>query len=306
MTAYISNLMVLLGIAVILASSLNLMVGYAGIFSVAHAVFYGVGAYTAAKVALGATDSFLLATAAAMIVSGAVSFVLAVPVLRVREEYFVVASIGFQIVASTIFVSWNAVTGGMGGLAGIPPASLLGWQMGSSLDYMLLTWACVALVLGFIALLVHSPFGRALKAFRDDETAAIALGKDPLVLRVAATTIAGALAAVAGSLYAFHVSFVNPESFTLDYSVLILAMVIIGGAGSLAGPVIGAVFITVFPALLSFLNIPTLYIGPAEQLIYGLAIVGLMVFWPGGLVSVWKLFTPGRRGAGTVGDRAEP
>ncbi|MES1924382.1 branched-chain amino acid ABC transporter permease [Salinisphaera sp. T31B1] len=296
MIAYLSNLMVLLGIAVILASSLNLMVGYAGIFSVAHAVFYGVGAYTAAKVALGMTDSFLIATAAAMLVTGAVSFILAVPVLRVREEYFVVASIGFQIVASTIFTSWTVVTGGMGGLAGIPPARILGWQLDGSVDMMVLTGVCVVLVVGLIAALVHSPFGRALKAFRDDETAAIALGKDPLVLRVAATTLSGALAAVAGSIYAFHVSFVNPESFTLDYSVLVLAMVIIGGAGSLAGPIVGAIFITVFPALLNFLHLPSQYVGPLEQLIYGAAIVLLMVFWPSGLANAWRLLVPARRG----------
>jgi branched-chain amino acid transport system permease protein len=300
MSAYLANMMVLLGIAVILASSLNLMVGYAGIFSVAHAVFYGVGAYTAAKIALGYTDSFLLATAAAMLVSGAVSFILAVPVLRVREEYFVVASIGFQIVASTVFVSWGAVTGGMGGLAGIPPARLLGWQLGSPVDYMLLTGLCVVAVLAVIALLVHSPFGRALKAFRDDEVAAVALGKDPLVLRVTATTISGALAAVAGSLYAFYISFVNPESFTLDYSVLVLAMVIIGGAGSLWGPIIGAVFITVFPAVLTFLAIPSQYVGPVQQLIYGVAIVVLMVFWPSGIASVWRLLSPTRARASTT------
>lgn len=297
MSAYLANMMVLLGIAVILASSLNLMVGYAGIFSVAHAVFYGVGAYTAAKVALGYSDSFLLATAAAMLVSGAVSFILAVPVLRVREEYFVVASIGFQIVASTIFVSWNSVTGGMGGLAGIPPARLLGWQLASPVDYMILTGICVVVVLAVLTLLVRSPFGRALKAFRDDEVAAVALGKDPLALRVAATTLSGALAAVAGSIYAFYISFVNPESFTLDYSVLVLAMVIIGGAGSLVGPVIGAVFITLFPALLNFLHIPNQYIGPVEQLIYGAAIVLLMVFWPSGLASVGRLLTGKRRRA---------
>ena len=294
MIAYIANLGVLLGIAVILASSLNLMVGYAGIFSVAHAVFYGVGAYAAAKVALGVTDSFLLATAVAMFVSGAVSFLLAVPVLRVREEYFVVASIGFQVVASTIFTSWHAVTGGMGGLAGIPPARVLGWQLTSPVEYLILTAVCMVLVLAFIAVLVKSPFGRALKAFRDDEVAATALGKDPLALRVAATTISGALAAVAGSIYAFHVSFVNPESFTLDYSVMILAMVIIGGAGSLAGPIVGAVFITAFPALLNFIEMPSRYVGPVEQLIYGASIVLLMVFWPNGLASIWRLLRPRR------------
>lgn len=289
MIAYLANIVALLGIAIILASSLGLMVGYGGIFSVAHAVFYGVGAYAAATVALSYSNSFLLATLAAMIVSGAVAFLLAVPVLRVRGEYFVVASIGFQIVASTIFVNWNSVTGGMGGLAGIPAPTLLGWQITSPVDFALLSLLGVAFVLAVVTALVRSPFGRALQAFRDDEIAAIALGKDPLVLRVVVTTISGALAGIAGSIYAFHISFVNPESFTLDYSVLLLAMVVIGGASSITGPIIGAIFITAFPALLTFLNIPNQYVGPVEQVIYGGAIVILMLFWPDGIVSIWKL-----------------
>ena len=289
MVAYIANIVALLGIAIILASSLGLMVGYGGIFSVAHAVFYGVGAYAAANVALSYSDSFLLATLAAMLVSGAVAFLLAVPVLRVRGEYFVVASIGFQIVASTIFVNWRSVTGGMGGLAGIPAPHLFGWQITSPVDFALLSLLGVAFVLIVVTALVRSPFGRTLQAFRDDEIAAIALGKDPLVLRVVVTTIAGALAGIAGSIYAFQISFVNPESFTLDYSVLLLAMVVIGGANSILGPIIGAIFITAFPALLTFLNIPNQYVGPMEQVIYGGAIVILMLFWPDGIVSIWKL-----------------
>ncbi len=289
MVAYIANIVALLGIAIILASSLGLMVGYGGIFSVAHAVFYGVGAYAAANVALSYSDSFLLATLAAMLVSGAVAFLLAVPVLRVRGEYFVVASIGFQIVASTIFVNWRSVTGGMGGLAGIPAPHLLGWHVTSPVDFALLSLLGVAFVLVVVIALVRSPFGRTLQAFRDDEIAAIALGKDPVVLRVVVTTISGALAGIAGSIYAFHISFVNPESFTLDYSVLLLAMVVIGGASSISGPIIGAIFITAFPALLTFLNIPNQYVGPMEQVIYGGAIVILMLFWPDGIVSIWKL-----------------
>lgn len=303
MAAYVANMMVLLGIAIILASSLNLMVGYAGIFSITHAVFYGVGAYTAAHVALAYTDAFIPAALAAMLAGGLVSFILALPVLRVRDEYFVVASIGFQIVASTIFVSWQSVTGGMGGLAGIPPARLLGWQLATPADYLILTALCVIFVLAVIAALVHSPFGRALRAFRDDEVAAIALGKDPLALRVAATTISGALAAIAGAIYAFYISFVNPESFTLDYSVLLLAMVIIGGAGSMAGPVIGAIFITLFPALLTFMDIPSRIIGSTQQIIYGAAIVVLMVFWPDGIASIWRR---ARRRRNRNGVRAAP
>lgn len=295
MAAYVANLAVLLGIAIILASSLNLMVGLAGIFSISHAVFYGVGAYTAARIAMSYTSAFVPVAVAAMVAGGAISFFLAVPVLRVRKEYFVVASIGFQIVASTVFVSWRSVTGGMGGLSGIPPANLFGLRLTSAVDYLPLTAVCAALVVGVIAVFAHSPFGRALRAFRDDETAAVALGKNPIALRVFATTISGALAALAGAIYAFYISFVNPESFTLDYSVLLLAMVIIGGAGSIMGPVVGALFITLFPALLTFLRLPTGVIGPVQQLIYGCAIVVVMVFWPDGVSGLWSHARRSRR-----------
>jgi branched-chain amino acid transport system permease protein len=294
MLAYLLNLAILLGIGVILAWSLNVLIGYAGIFSVMHAVFYGVGAYVAAQFALHVSSDFVLSTLVAMAVTGAFAFVVAVPVLRVREEYFVVAAIGFQMVASTVFITWESATGGMGGLTGIPPASVFGFQLISPSAYLVLTLVCtLGCVLALLAL-VHSPFGRALKTLRDDETAAVALGKHPVKLRLIATTIGGAMAAIGGSLYAFYVSFVNPESFTLDYSVLLMAMVIIGGAGSLLGPVLGAVFITVFPALLNFLQVPSSVLGPVQQIVYGMMIVLLMLFMPEGLVSAGKLLS--RRG----------
>jgi branched-chain amino acid transport system permease protein len=289
MLAYLLNLAVLLGIAVILAWSLNVLIGYAGIFSVMHAAFYGVGAYVAAQFALHVSSDFLLATLVAMAVTGTLAFLVAVPVLRVREEYFVVAAIGFQMVASTLFITWEGATGGMGGLTGIPPATLFGYQLISPFAYLALTLACTLGCALVLLALVHSPFGRALKTLRDDETAAVALGKHPVMLRLIATTIGGAMAAIGGSLYAFYVSFVNPESFTLDYSILLMTMVIIGGAGTLLGPVLGAVFITVFPALLNFLQVPSNVLGPVQQIVYGMMIVLLMLFMPEGLVSVGKI-----------------
>jgi branched-chain amino acid transport system permease protein len=294
MLAYLLNLAILLGIAVILAWSLNVLIGYAGIFSVMHAVFYGVGAYVAAQFALHVSADFILSTLAAMAVTGALAFLISLPVLRVREEYFVVAAIGFQMVASTVFITWEGATGGMGGLTGIPPAKVFGFELISPAAYLVLTLVCALICVLALLAVVRSPFGRALKALRDDETAAIALGKHPVKLRLIATTIGGAMAAIGGSLYAFYVSFVNPESFTLDYSVLLMAMVIIGGAGSLLGPVLGALFITVFPALLNFLQVPSSVLGPVQQIVYGMMIVLLMLFMPEGLVSAGKLLS--RRG----------
>jgi branched-chain amino acid transport system permease protein len=284
MWAYLNNLAVLMGINAILAVTLNFVLGYAGIFSMAHAVFFGVGAYTAALVAVKLGGGFLLATGAGMGVAVLISLALALPALRVRGEYFVAASLGLQMLAITVFSEWKSVTGGIGGITNIPPARLFGWEVDSPEEYLALTLVCLALIMALIARLVNSSFGRSLKAIRDDETAAAAFGKQVAVIKTLAVAVSSALAAVGGSLYAFYLSFINVESFTLDTSVYLMAMVIIGGTATLWGPVVGAVLILLLPAALSYLpGLPQTEIGSIQQMVYGLAMVLLMIFRPGGL-----------------------
>lgn len=284
MLAYVNNLAVLIAINAILAVTLNFVLGYAGIFSMAHAVFFGVGAYTATLVAMKLGGGFLLSTAAAMGVAGLISLALALPALRVRGEYFVAASLGLQMLAVTIFSEWKVVTGGIGGITNIPPARFPGFTIDSPAQYLVLALACLALVMLIVAVLVRSSFGRSLKAIRDDEIAASAFGKNVAVIKTMAVMLSSALAAVAGSLYAFYLSFVNVESFTLDTSVYLMAMVIIGGTATLVGPVVGTVLILLLPAALSYLpGLPATEIGSIQQMAYGLAMVLLMIFRPGGI-----------------------
>jgi branched-chain amino acid transport system permease protein len=271
-------------VAYILAVTLNFILGYAGIFSIAHAMFFGVGAYTAAFVAMKFGAGFIPATLAGMVVSGVISLALALPALRVRGEYFVAASLGLQMLAITIFSEWKPVTGGIGGIIGIPPASILGFEFTDPLHFLGLTLACLVLVLVVIRQLVRSSFGRSLKALRDDEVAASAFGKNVAVIKTLAVVVACSLAAIAGSLFAFYLSFINVESFVLDVSVQVMAMVIIGGTATLLGPVIGAILVLLLPALLSYLPyLPPTEIGSIQQVIYGLAMVLLMIFRPAGL-----------------------
>ena len=284
MLAYVNNLAVLIAINAILAVTLNFVLGYAGIFSMAHAVFFGVGAYTATLVAMKLGGGFLLSTAAAMGVAGLISLALALPALRVRGEYFVAASLGLQMLAVTIFSEWKVVTGGIGGITNIPPARFPGFTIDSPAQYLVLALACLALVMLIVAVLVRSSFGRSLKAIRDDEIAASAFGKNVAVIKTMAVMLSSALAAVAGSLYAFYLSFVNVESFTLDTSVYLMAMVIIGGTATLVGPVVGTILILLLPAALSYLpGLPATEIGSIQQMAYGLAMVLLMIFRPGGI-----------------------
>ena len=188
------------------------------------------------------------------------------------------------MLALTLFSEWKAVTGGIGGITNIPPARFPGFEVSSPPQYLVLALVCLALVMWGVSRLVNSSFGRSLKAIRDDETAASAAGKNVAVIKTMAVVVSSALAAVAGSLYAFFLSFINVESFTLDTSVYLMAMVIIGGTATLWGPVVGTVLILLLPAVLSFLpGLPQTEVGSIQQIVYGLAMVLLMIYRPGGL-----------------------
>lgn len=284
MWAYIVNLLVLMSINAILAVTLNFILGYAGIFSIAHALFFGVGAYGATFAAMHFGSDFVSATAFGMLVAALISLALALPALRVRGEYFVAASLGLQMLAITVFTEWKPVTGGIGGLTNIPPARILGFTLMRPEHFLMLSLACLVAIILVIRALVRSSFGRSLKAIRDDETAASAFGKNVAVIKTIAMVLSSALAAIAGSLYAFYLSFINVESFTLETSIQLMAMVIIGGTATLFGPVIGAILILLLPAALSYIpHLPATEIGSIQQVIYGLAMVLLMIFRPGGL-----------------------
>ena len=285
MVGYILNLLILVSISSILAASLNFIIGYAGIYSMAHAAFFGISAYTGALVAMHVSTSLLVAIPLAMAVCALLSLAISLPALRVRGEYFVVASLGLQMIAYTVFAEWKSVTGGLGGISGIPIATLFGYPVRSLGAFLVVSLVCLALVIVVIWALVRTSFGRNLQAIRDDEVAAASFGKNVALIKALAVTISSALCAVAGVLYAFYVSFVSPESFTVDQSVLIMAMIIIGGTGTVFGPILGAMIIHLLPAGLTYLTfLPSRDIASLQQIIYGAAMVLLMIYWPSGLI----------------------
>ncbi|MCA7118653.1 MAG: branched-chain amino acid ABC transporter permease [Acidibrevibacterium sp.] len=284
MIAYLLNLAQLAAIFGLLSVSLNILIGYGGIFSVAHAVFFGLGAYAGAHVALDLAPDILLAALAAATIAGALSALLALPALRVRGEYFVIASLGLQMMATTVFTEASGITGGLGGLVGIPPATLFGVSLADPLVFLIVCLGFLVFAMVVVRSLMRGSFGRALMALRDSESAAEALGKNVPLLKTLAVLLGGAFAGIAGALFAFQEAFVNVESFTLDQSVLIMAMVIIGGAGTLAGPLFGTLLLLALPAALTFIpGLPPTDIGAVQQLIYGLAMTLLMIFRPAGL-----------------------
>ncbi len=281
MTAYFLHLAILAGIYIILALSLNLIIGYAGQVSLGHAAFYGIGAYASTLTALNWHFPFPLAVLAAMLFTGACGLALGLPTLRLKEDYLAIVTLGFGVVIDIVMRNLE-ITGGPDGIVGIPSPVILGLSFRPPSLYLLLVGLGVAFALLFTYLLVGSYHGRALRAIRDHETTAQVMGINSPAYKVAIFALAAALAGLAGSLFAHYIKHINYESFGLHASILILCMVVLGGMGSILGSVVGAIILTFLPETLRQFQ-------AYQDLIYGGLLVALLVWRPQGLLGKGKL-----------------
>jgi branched-chain amino acid transport system permease protein len=281
MTAFILHLAILAGIYIILALSLNLIIGYAGQVSLGHAAFYGIGAYASTLTALNWHFPFPLAVLAAMLFTGACGLALGLPTLRLKEDYLAIVTLGFGVVIDIVMRNLE-ITGGPDGIVGIPSPVILGLSFRPAPLYLLLVGLGVAFALLFTYLLVSSYHGRALRAIRDHETTAQVMGINSPAYKVAIFALAAALAGLAGSLFAHYIKHINYESFGLHASILILCMVVLGGMGSILGSVLGAIILTALPETLRQFH-------SYQDLIYGGLLVALLVWRPQGLLGKGKL-----------------
>lgn len=281
---YLLHIMILIGIYMILSVSLNLIAGYTGLLSIAHAAFYGVGAYVAALMALKFHSPFLLNIVCAVVLSGLLGALVGIPSLRIRDDYFVIATFAFQVITFSVLNNWVSFTGGPMGLPGIPQPTIFGLQVSSHVGFLVLVGVFCALTLWVTHRIVQSPFGRVLKAIREDEVFAQAAGKNVATYKVLVFVMGAGMAAAAGVMYAHYISFIDPTSFTVMESIFILSIVIIGGSGSLWGPVVGAVVLVVLPELLRFIGLPSSVAANLRQIIYGGLLVAFMMWRPRGFL----------------------
>ncbi len=281
---YLLHILILIGIYIILSVSLNLIAGYTGLLSIAHAAFYGVGAYIAALMALNLHSPFLINAVCAVILSGLLGALIGIPSLRIRDDYFVVATFAFQIIIFSILNNWVSLTGGPMGLPGIPLPTIFGLKVSSHVGFLLLIGFFCILTLWVSHRIIQSPFGRVLKAIREDEVFALATGKNVAAYKVLVFVIGAGMAAIAGVMYAHYISFIDPTSFTVMESIFIISIVIIGGAGSLWGPVVGAVILVMLPELLRFLGLPSSIAANTRQILYGTLLVAFMMWRPRGFM----------------------
>ncbi len=280
--SFFISYVILAEIFVIAALSTNFLVGVIGIFSVSQAALLGVGAYTFALAALGGA-SFLPAILAAIIVCGVLNVVTSLPSLRLEGDYFVVTSFGIQLVATAVFLNWSQVTGGASGIAGIPVPTFFGIAVEEPQRFIVVCTLAVALTALGYWLVMRSSYGRLLHAIRLDEVAAIAAGRDVLRAKLGISALSGAYAGAAGALFAGFMSFIDPSSFDIHVSVLILTMLVVGRARTLRGSIIGPFLLLAIPQVLALVSIPPTILGPARSLTYGALLIAFMLLRPQGI-----------------------
>lgn len=287
-TTYLINLLIIIEIFAILAFSLNLLAGFTGLLSVSHAALFGVGAYVAGLVSLRVSPELVLLLAAAVVITTLLASAIVVPTLRLGGDYFILATLGFQVIITDILRNWVDLTRGPFGLTGIPRARLFGFPLASTELTLLLVTVCAAGLYFLSWRLVRAPFGRVLMGIREDELATELLGKDLVRFKIIVFALAGAMAAVAGVLYAHFIRSLTPDSFPLAQSFLLLVIVFVGGGGSLFGSVLGTFLLLLLPEAMRFIGLSGTTAGPIQQIIYGLVLVLLMIYRPQGLLGRYR------------------
>lgn len=293
MLDYLLAVAAVIGIYVVLATSYDLVLGYTGMFSLAHGAFFGIGAYAAALAMLHGGAAFLAALLIAFVAAGLAASLVGWPASRLTGDYLVVASLAFAFIVYQLMLNLTNITRGPMGLPGIPSADLFGFPLTDPLSRTSIIWVVAAASAVVAWRLGYSPFGRVLKGIRDEAVAAEACGKDVAGYKVLIFAIAGGLAGVAGALYATYVQFIDPDSFLLDTSFLIVIAVVLGGRGTIWGAAVGAAVIWLIPEALRFVNTAPEIKGPLNQVVYAVLLILVLRFRPQGILG--HLGLPRRR-----------
>lgn len=277
---YLVYLLSLIGVFSLVAIGLNLLTGYSGQISLGHSAFFAVGAYGSALLVSRIGLPFWLAIPLAGGLAALIGAVVALPALRLKNLYLAIATLGAGIVTQRLIFEWRSVTGGGGGLE-VPAPQLGPWTLATGGQMYYLILLCVVGGAWSAANLVRSRTGRAMVMLRESEIAAGCLGIPVAKYKVIAFGLSGFYVAIAGGLYAFLVHYINPESFSVNLSIMFLAMIVIGGLGTITGSVLGAIFYVAIPEIFRGIK-------DAPGLVFGLSLIVVMVLMPQGLAGLWR------------------
>lgn len=296
---YFAHLLIYLNVYIIIALSLNLLVGYCGLLTLAHAGYFAVGSYTYAFVTIKFGWGFIPAVGMGAAFAAVGSLALSLPSWRCHEDSFILISLAVQVFLFSLFHNWMSpgtefgawgnLTNGPFGISGIPKPVIFGFTFKTVGLIALLSLIIVGGSAGIIWLLCSSPWGRLLKSIRDNELAARGLGKNVRVIKIQAFAISCGFVAVAGALYATYMNFISPEIASIDESVLMLCMVLVGGTGTFCGPFVGALVLLFIPEMLRLVNIPPSVAGKIRLLLYGILLILMMHIRPQGIAGEYRM-----------------
>jgi branched-chain amino acid transport system permease protein len=296
-TTYWLDVLNRIGIAVIGAIGLNILVGYTGQISIGHAAFLAVGAYSTAILEVNVGLPFFLAIPLGAVITSGIGLVFGIPSLRLRGLYLAIATLAAYFITTYVIVHWESMTKGVLGLS-VPPAMVFGLPLDSDARVFYLIFALVVPATLFAKNLFRTRVGRAFIAIRDRDVAASVMGVSLLRYKLLAFLISSFYAGVAGGLMAHHSRILFPDAFTLLVSIDYLAMIIIGGMGSILGSIFGAVFMTLLPEVLklSATSLTGVYpqafglIASTRDVVFGLAVILFLMYEPQGLARIWVRF----------------
>lgn len=273
---------VLVLIYIVLALSLNFVLGFAGQLSMGHSAFYAVGAYTTAILTVTYHVPFWIALLCSAIVSAIFGLLLGIPTLRLKGDYLAITTIGFSEILRLVLINWASFTRGPAGIPGIPSPTIFGYTISTNTGYYYILYILALLTIFISYRLLNSRLGRGLIAVKDDEVAAEAMGINPTFLKILAFVLAAAIAGLVGGIFASFIHYVNPDNFTYMESVVILTMVVLGGVGSIPGIIVGATVLTILPEALRSIS-------TYRYAIYGILLILMMIVRPQGIISMSSL-----------------
>jgi len=281
--AYTQHLLILCCFNIVLALSLNLLIGFAGQISFAHAAFFGVGAYTSALLATRLGISFWLALPAGGVMSAVLSLLIGLPSLRLRGHYLAIATLGFQEIVVIVISQWVSLTRGPMGITGIPKPRLGRLTISALEHWYLLALALVALTVLFMIRVSRSRLALELLALRENEVAARSMGVNTVKMKLIAFTGSAFVAGLAGGVYASYINSIDPYSFTVWVSAIIILMVYAGGVGSIVGGIVSAVILTLLPEFLR-----PIAEDQFRMVIFGGVLILIIMFMPEGMAGFFE------------------
>lgn len=283
---YLLHITIIGMIYAIFAISLNIELGFMGLYNFGHVAFFGIGAYTSALLSLTGMPVFL-SMACGMVSAAVAGFLLAIPALRLSGDYFGIATLVFAEMVRLFFLNERWLTRGPMGIPGIPRPNCIGGGVAALPKFLLFSALLTALVFLIARHLMRSPFGRVLKVVREDEFVAQALGKNVFSLKIKTMTMGSLIAGLAGAMWAHYVTYISPGDFTLTETILVLLCVVLGGRGTNWGPVLGAFLVVFSSEAVRFLPIPSdfgRFVAPLQGMIYGAVLIFIMLKRPEGII----------------------